>query len=298
MAAARSVAPGEAKVDARTVIAHAASQKARMATQPAPPAGQGATIIGAVAPPAGSKSRQLQVPGLVGPQQPKHNTMRIGTPQGYSSRPPRKYWPIVLVIGLVAGLGGGAFAVAWFGRSNSAEETELDAATESTAGPGSSVSAVVRDTGSVSSTVAASGSGSASAPPPPAIDAAVAEVAAVDAAAAPPAIDAAVADPPARFVRVTLESSPEGANVIGPDGTSLGKTPLKLEWPAGEQPVAFVLKLKGYKDKSTEVTVTSNSMTRVELDRIPVNRPTGTGSGSGKGSGKPPGDGLIRPDDL
>jgi tRNA A-37 threonylcarbamoyl transferase component Bud32 len=292
IAPARSVAPGEAKVDARTVMAHAAQQKAQGS-------GQAATMI-AAAPPPGSKSRQMQVPGLVAPQEPKHNTMRIATPAGYSSRPPRKAWPIVLVIGLVLGLGGGAFAVAWFGRSHSGETaTDADAAVGSTpgSGSGSSVSAVVRDTGSVSSTVAAGGSGSASPPPP--IDAAVAIAVAVDATAPPPpVVDASVAAPPARLVRVTLESSPDGATVIGPDGPALGKTPLKLDWPAGEQPVTFVLKLKGYKDKTVEATVTSNSMTRVELDRIQVSRPPGTGNGSGKGSGKRSGDGLIRPDDL
>jgi serine/threonine-protein kinase len=272
IAPARSVAPGESSVDARTVIAHAAElQKTRMAQQSS--AGQGATMIGTGGPaPAGSKSRQMPVPGLAPPTQPKNNTMRINTPHGYSSRPPRKVWPLVLVIGLVAGLGIGAIAVAFSGRSS----TEDPEAPGSGSGSGSSVSSVVRDTGSVSSAMVA-------------VDAAV--PVAVDAAVM---IDAGVA----RMVRVTLESAPDGATVVGPDGAELGKTPLKLEWPAGDQPAMFVLKLKGYKDKPVDVTLTGSSMTRVEL--LPTASPgkPASGKGRGKGSGKDPGDanGLERPE--
>lgn len=302
MAAARSVAPGEAKVDARTVMDYAANQKTKM-MDPGPRSAQmpsqASTMIGAAAPavPPGSKSRQVPVPGLQQPQQPKHNTMQIATPLGYSSRPPRRVWPIVLVIGLIAGLGGGAFAVAWFGRNKDTSAGSAEAGSGS--GSGSSVSAVVRDSGSVSTTVASSGSAAVQ---PAAIDAGVVDAAAIDAASAvdaapPPPADAAVAVA-AKMVRVTLESSPDGAHVIGPKGEDLGKTPLKLEWPSGTDPVMFTLKLKGYRDKPTEVRVVSNSMTRVELDRLPsTGRNTGnSGKGTGKGSGS--GNELIRPDDL
>ncbi|MDQ3369771.1 MAG: serine/threonine protein kinase, partial [Myxococcota bacterium] len=125
IAPARSVAPGEANVDARAVIKHAeAVQQAKLAGLPPPPAPRGGieqalqapTMIGTVPPAARSGRAQTSMPDLAPPMQPNNHTMRIATPLGYSSRPPRKMWPIVLVMGLLLGLGGGAFAVAWFGR--------------------------------------------------------------------------------------------------------------------------------------------------------------------------------------
>src|SRR5688572_10806384 len=128
IAPARSVAPGEAPVDARTVMMHAeAVQKAKLAGTNAPPprtaahaAYQASTVIGegvvAARTRAADQRPPTGVPDLAPPVAPAQNTMRIATPVGYSSRPPRKMWPIVLVMGLLLGLGGGAFAVAWFGR--------------------------------------------------------------------------------------------------------------------------------------------------------------------------------------
>ncbi len=299
IAPARSVAPGESRADARAVQAHA-NARTRMLSPDAPPRDAmsnsmsgAATIIGAAAPMA-SRSRQMPVPGLVQPNQPKHNTMRISTPIGYSSRPPRRVWPIVLVVGLIVGLGGGAFAVAWFGRSHAAEPAST------TPGSGSA------------------GSGNAGSQPPTVSDAmrgSAVGVAAVidagalapDAAVAPPLVDPAVpvvaidaaAAPTGKLARLTLDSSPAGATVVGPDGVSLGKTPLKIDWPVSDRPVVFELRLKGYRDKKTEIAVTSNTMTRVELDRVLSSRPGGGNpKGSGKGTGEGNGNGLIRPDDL
>jgi serine/threonine-protein kinase len=276
IAPARSVAPGEVNVDAKTVIAHAAAAAEAKTRMLQPP--HGGTMINAAPPPAPG-SRQMPVPMLQQPQQPKHNTMRIATPVGYTSKPPRKAWPIVLVIGLVLGLGGGAFAVAWFGRDGGETESGSGAAS----GSGASVSQVVKDSGGVSATVKTT-----------VADAAVAAVVPPDAAAAVAvAIDAPPA-PAVRMVRVSLDTSPEGATVIGPKGEELGTTPLKLEVPASEQPMSFLLRLKGFKDKSTEVKIRTSSLTRVELERLPTKKPAGTGKGTGKG----PGNDLIRPDDL
>ena len=119
IAPARSVAPGEAKVDAKTVMAHAgaAQQKARIGDRrgarlplPAPADAAGgdgsarddaSPTASPVAPRRGA-DRRRRLPGLAPPTQPKMNTMRIATPLGYSSRPPRKMWPIVLVLGAAA----------------------------------------------------------------------------------------------------------------------------------------------------------------------------------------------------
>ena len=289
IAAARSVAPGEAKVDAKMVIAHA-NAAAEAKTRMLQPQG-GATMINAGAPPPPPGSRQMAVPMLQQPATPMHNTMRIATPMGYSSQPPRKVWPIVLAIGLVLGLGGGALAV-WLGRGDA--EPAAGSGGERGGGSGSSVSQVVKDSGSVSTTVKTA-----------VVDAAAAPVAVVDAAVAATAVDAAapavvVDAATVRMVRVSLATSPDGATVLGPRGEELGKTPLRLEVPASEQPMTFHLRLKGYKDKSTEVRVMSNSVTWVEMERAPrgaapppKNEGTGKGTGTGKGSND-----LIRPDDL
>ncbi len=97
------------------------------------------------------------------------------------------------------------------------------------------------------------------------------------------------------LAKLTLDSQPRGATVYAPNGAALGKTPLKVGWPIAVAPVTFVLKLRGYRDKAQELTVTSNTMTRIELERIARPATPGRGSGtSGKGSND--GDGLERPD--
>ncbi|MBL0219075.1 MAG: serine/threonine protein kinase [Myxococcales bacterium] len=334
IAPARSVAPGEAVADARAVQAHA-NAKTRMlqadqqqlAAAGGPSAVHAATIIGAPIP-VTSKSRQIPVPGLVPPQEVKHNTMRISTPMGYSSRPPRRVWPIVLVVGLLVGLGGGAFAVAWYRRSQTGGGETVASGSGSAGSAGSGAQSLSdamngsdRSAGSAGSAGSATKASAvdAAVDAPPAVDAATSVSASADAAlptdAPAPAdatsaqlsVDAAVVAPPVdagapgvptgKLARLTLDSSPVGASVFGPDGTLLGKTPIKVDWAVSAKAVVFELKLKGYRDKKTEITVTSNTMTRVELERIPVIRPGGgSGRGSGKGSGD--GNGLIRPDDL
>ncbi|HET9620639.1 MAG TPA: protein kinase, partial [Kofleriaceae bacterium] len=137
IAPARSVGPGEAPVDARTVMLHAAGPHPSLQrTQVAGPAamrglplpapavsmigtGQGPTIVaGGPAGYAPAGLRAPAMPGLPPPQAPKMNTMRIATPMGYSSQPPRKVWPAVLIGSLVVGLLGGVVAVARFGRGS------------------------------------------------------------------------------------------------------------------------------------------------------------------------------------
>ncbi len=305
IAPARSIRPGEAPVDARTVMMHAeAVQKAKLAGQPLPQmktsaqqAYQAATMIGeGVVPPANAanaanaamKTRAMTgVPDLAPPVAPQQNTMRIATPIGYSSRPPRKMWPIVLVLGLLFGLGGGAFAVAWFGHKD--------------AGQGSDG---VASGGSSGSATAGGSSGSATAVASGAAPADAAEVAAADAApsadadiaATTPEVDAPPSDhpPTITMAKIAIDSTPQGASVIGPDGKTLGKTPFKTEWPVSKQEVTFELKLSGYKKKTTPLLVDGNRAVLVELEKAP--RPSGTKTGSGKGSND--GNGLMRPDQL
>ena len=263
------------------------------------------TVVAGAPPPMLAPPMPAPMPGLPQVVQPKMNTMRIATPLGHSSRPPKKVWPLVLVIGLVLGLGGGGLAVFLSRRSESSGDsgsgTEPGSANGSakvgSASPavGSAKPAVI-DAGATVTPIAADAAVATNTT----TDAAIA-VAAVDAGAL---ADAAVAATPdaamaAKLVRLTLDSQPQGATVVGPDGVELGKTPLKTDWPSATTPVTFTFKLKGYRDKVKELTISANMLTRVDLDRAP--------SGGNQaprpptGSAKAPrdngvGNGLERPD--
>jgi hypothetical protein len=326
IAPARSVGPGEAKVDARTMLMHtgALQQKTRIADAAAAdamqrqrlghlpmtegnprgpaavaagPAGQPTVVAqGGYVPPPRLPTGAVVVPGLAPPAEPINNTMRIGTPLGYSSRPPRRMWPIVLVCGVVLGLGAGAFAVAWSGRgrsegegagasgssgsdgaagtqgsAGSAEKTSAGAGSASTGSAGSG-SAVAGGSGSGSAGSGggggggSAGSGSGSAAPAPAL------------------------------AKLTIESVPRGAAVYALDGKLLGKTPLKLNRPVSSEPMAFELRLPGYRRRTKEIIVGGDTTVRIELEPLPPPpfRPPGPGSGRPPGSGS--GDsGLMRP---
>ena len=130
IAPARSVSPSEALSDAKTMMVQAAhQQKTRLATAnplPLPPpamslAEQGApTMIADPAARAPVKRASTAMPALAPPQEFQMNTMRIATPLGYSSRPPRKVWPVVFVMAVLLGIAGGAFTVTRFGHGGGA----------------------------------------------------------------------------------------------------------------------------------------------------------------------------------
>ena len=247
IAPARSIRPGEAPVDAKTVMAHAAAvqrakstseAKTMLAGQPPQPA---ATMI---APNAGVSPPRFPtgaVPDLAPPVAPAQHTMQIATPIGYSSRPSRKMWPIVLVTGLLLGLGGGAFAVAYFGRTDAAADATPDAQ--------------IAPDASIEEARAPDAVIVAHAPDAAAIDAAV--------------VDAAPAVATIAMAKVQIDSVPEGATVYGPDGDPLGKTPFKTEWPVSKKKVLFELRLAGYRKKPTPLLVEGNTAILVELERIP-----------------------------
>ncbi|HUS28321.1 MAG TPA: serine/threonine-protein kinase [Kofleriaceae bacterium] len=303
MSPARSLAPGEVKVDAKTIMAYAAQeqqQRTQIGTGSAPlplpappttlPGNAGAKTMmadGNLVPP---RPVQAPPPEMVVPNQPKMNTMRIATPHGYSSRPPRKMWPIVLVLALLLGLGGGAFAVAYFGNSSgtgggsggdSGSAVAGGSSGSTGSGPGSAVAVTPIDAAAVAVV---------------AVDAA-APVAAIDAAAAPVVVDAAAAVhvPSGPTAVISIESTPSGAEVFGPDGKSVGKTPVKVTLPISDLPLEFELKLAGYKKKKKSIVVTGNSIVDVPLDRAPSGN---SGGNRNKGSGAGNDNGLMNPDDL
>ncbi|MBA3538355.1 MAG: serine/threonine protein kinase, partial [Deltaproteobacteria bacterium] len=127
---ARSLAPGEMGFDAKAVMAHAAAvtaakamgaQKMVLGMQGGIPEGRRSRHVSSQQPtmmadPGASSMAQrasTAMPAMMPPTEPRMNTMRIATPMGYSSRPPRRVWPFVLVVGLLLGLGGGVVAVVW-----------------------------------------------------------------------------------------------------------------------------------------------------------------------------------------
>jgi hypothetical protein len=110
--------------------------------------------------------------------------------------------------------------------------------------------------------------------PPPVVDAAVAVVAKPD--AAPVAPVAAVA----KTASVVIDSSPQGAEVIGPGKKLLGKTPARLTLPVSDTPQTFELKLSGYRHKTEQVVVTGNTVVNIPLEKAPAVIPPTTHKGS------------------
>jgi serine/threonine-protein kinase len=287
IAPARSLAPGEAKVDAKTVMMHAeASQRAKQGSAlplPAPRTSDAHVAATVIADPSGPNKRlPTGVPDLAPPAEPINHTMRIGTPIGYSSRPPRKMWPIVLVLGLLLGLGGGAFAVAWVGRDKAA------------AGPAAAGSDVVANAGSASGADSSTSPGGN--PNPIAVDA--------GAATSPDSRPAtqehggsgsgsAVAA--VRTAMLQIDSVPQGA-IVSCRKKTLGITPLKVEWPVSDEEVTFDLRLAGYKKKPKTIAVTGNIALRLELEKLaPVIRNPNRDRGSGA-RGSSSDTGLERPE--
>jgi tRNA A-37 threonylcarbamoyl transferase component Bud32 len=280
------------------------------ANQPLPlPAPQKTVVAGGqpapmMAPPVpmAEPPRSMALPQ---PVQPVMHTMRIATPLGHTSHPPKKVWPMVLVIGLVLGLGGGGLAV-WLSGSDDSSDAgskqdppsskDGSATDPGSAGSAKPVAVVTIDAGTTVTPITAD-----AAVAPASIDAATngsAAPATIDAGVMPTVVDAPEA---VKLVRLTLDSQPQGAIVVGPDGTELGKTPLKTDWPSSTNAVKFIFRLKGYRDKVKELTITANMLTRVDLDRAPTGqKQTSPPSGTGKGSARPRdngvGNGLERPD--
>ncbi|HEY2903059.1 MAG TPA: serine/threonine-protein kinase [Polyangia bacterium] len=78
---------------------------------------------------------------------------------------------------------------------------------------------------------------------------------------------AATAKAPAT-VRMNINSDPEGATVVGPDGSALGTTPLSFEVPFGNTPIEYVMRQDGYKPKTILVVPNLPSPVFAVLRRI------------------------------
>ena len=285
---ARSLAPGQVPVDAKTVIAFAAAQQAQRMGAPAAHARTAVGIAGALPAPAPSMvgggnvaaARTMiagrtigRAPEMVEPSPPKMNTMRIATPVGYSSRPPRRMWPVVIVVGLLLGRAGGAVAVAVLGRSKGQKgQTGEKGEMGENGGKGSVVDAPV------AAPVVAAQKGSAE-----------------QGSASEPAGSAGSASEAPVMATVEIDSVPPGANVTR-DGKVLGQTPLKLELPVSASAVEIRIERAGFHARTEQVVVKGNLVLQVPLEAIaaphharpPVHHHQ-----------KPVGDtGLMSPDDM
>ena len=314
IAPARSVAPGEARVDGRTMVMHGASMARTRIAEPAadplarqrlghlptaahaavPGGAQTIAAPGGFSPPQRLPTGAVVLPGLAPPVEPVNNTMRIATPLGYSSRPPRKMWPIVLGLGLVVGLGAGLGAVAMCGGEQVEGEGSAGAGTgseqEAAAGGDAAGSDAAGPSGAIPA--ARSGSGSTVDPAPGAGSSGSASLAAGSGSGS--AGSGASPSLPA-LAKLAFESVPRGASVYSSEGALLGKTPLKLEWPVSITPATFELRLPGYRRRTKELAVTGNTTVRLELEPLPPQvRPPDRGSARSWGSGTSD-SGLMRP---
>ena len=222
---------------------------------PSPPGSAPALMIGDRDPRLLAARATTGMPALAPPQVPNMNTMRIATPVGYSSRPPRRVWPIVFAFALLLGVGGGVAVT----RMRPAR------------GPGRAAAVSVEAAAARGAGSASAGSGTHREPAAPAVGSAAGDPPAVAgaSAAAIPEPTAGTAGP--RSVHLSIDSVPAGASVTGPAGELLGTTPLKIEWPVSAEPVTFVLALRGYKTKQNHVVVDGNTTLHLELERAAGN---------------------------
>jgi len=274
----------------------AALQRTRIATGalvlplPAPVSLPGAPTLIAANPPVRRATAGMQVPPQ--PQELKMNTMRIATPVGYSSRPPRKVWPGVLGMAVLLGVAGGIVSVTCFGHDATTGATiagRRGSASDPTGAGGSlAVVGARKVSGPRTAPAGAATSGPAAGTTGAGATGAAAGVGAPGTAAGTAASGSGAGS--ARIAHLTIDSVPIGATVNGPDGAALGKTPLALDWPASDAPVRFELRLSGYKMKPKQTVVNGNTRLVIELERAPTRR-----AGAPKAAGSS--NGLMRPDD-
>ncbi len=144
----------------------AALHKTRLAAANLPLPAPGLSLPGAaaahtmIADHVPARRASSAMPALAPPQEPKMNTMRIATPPGYSSRPPRRVWPVVLGLATLLGVSGGVVSVTCFGHDNAArsEPAEVRASAGRDGEGGEAQAAATTSTGSAESGAAA-GSG-------------------------------------------------------------------------------------------------------------------------------------------
>ena len=99
---------------------------------------------------------------------------------------------------------------------------------------------------------------------------------------------------------LAIDSEPQGATVVGPDGKELGVTPLHISWPIGTAAVAFELRLAGYKNKTKDIVVGGNTSLRIELEKLPEAPKPTRPTTPVRPPAHPPAhtDGVVKPGDI
>jgi hypothetical protein len=300
----------------------AALQKTRLATglasMPAPGPASAAGARTVIAEPPAMRRASSAMSAIAPPQELQMNTMRIATPAGYSSRPPRRVWPVVLTMAMLLGVGGGVLSVTCFGHDGGARASEPQvrspagsngsepAGSAALAGaaipvatppilPGSSAAGGAgagRASGGApgpgvpgAGNAPAGASGTASGPTSGSVAGSTTATSPGGAASTPGTGRAGSAGastrPALRTAHLTIESVPVGAHVKGPGGEELGRTPLITDWPTSDIPVKFELRLGGYRPKHKQTVINGNTRLVIELERVPVVRRGGSRPGSG-----------------
>ncbi len=85
----------------------------------------------------------------------------------------------------------------------------------------------------------------------------------------PPAPPPAAPPPPSPTIHVALDSTPQGATVTNPFGSTLGETPLLIELPRGAVPVELVLNKTGYLPLTFKVLPHQDREVSAALEHIP-----------------------------
>jgi serine/threonine protein kinase len=187
-----------------------------------------------VAAPEMPKRTSTAVPDMNQPMPASNATMVIGTPEGYSDKPPVKKWPIVVaLLAVVVVVGGGVAALMLLGGDGQQTAEAAGAAAEPE--------------------VADQGPDPSEAPEP--AEAAVT----IDAAPAPPPRD------PNRVI-VALTSTPDGAEIWTDDGELLGRTPKELPLPRGKGKTKLLFKHAGFESTATTVSTKADGRAHIELE--------------------------------
>jgi len=224
--------------------------------------------------------RSTAMPGMQQPIVAENRTMVIGTPQGYKDRPPRRSWPIVVMMVLLAGAIGGGIAIVMMNKKS---EARAGAGSGSASAQVASGSDQAVDAGSAQVDQVAVAPDAAPAKPLPLAAPDAAPVASVAPDAGSGSGSATVS---AILVKVRIESDPSEAEVWI-DGKQLGKTPTDVEMAPDGADHELVLRHPTRKEKKKTIQVTSATTIRLELERgSSKGAGSSKGSGSRKGSGK------------
>lgn len=100
--------------------------------------------------------------------------------------------------------------------------------------------------------------------------------------------------PPARTtVQISVDSLPQGARILGPDGADLGATPATLTFERGGEPLTLVLALAGHADETVTLIPDLDKPVLARLRELPRPRTPGDARPAAPARKPPPKPGLM-----